>query len=106
MSTEVFKPKRPNCGHLRYVLTGFRPVEMGHIARQNDDGSGRICLQLFCIELVAQAYVSEVASATGIKPAVRSTAAGVSFLCSRSSCVTDLVPRSGMVWFSYQQEFL
>ena len=53
--TDVVKPKRPNRGHLRYVLTGFRPVEMGRIARQNDDASGRICLQLFRIELIAQA---------------------------------------------------
>jgi hypothetical protein len=30
---------------------------MGHIARQNDDASGRICLQLFRIELLAQADV-------------------------------------------------
>jgi hypothetical protein len=32
-------------------------VEMGRIARQNDDASGRICLQLFRIELLAQADV-------------------------------------------------
>src|ERR1700728_156363 len=54
---DVFKPKRPNRGHLRYVLTGFRPMEMGRIARQNDDASWRICLQLFRIELLAQADV-------------------------------------------------
>src|ERR1700676_3308034 len=53
---DVFKPKRPNRGHLRYVFTGFRPVEMGRIARQNDD-AGRIRLQLFRIELIAQTDV-------------------------------------------------
>src|SRR5208283_3209958 len=54
---DVFKPKRPDRGHLRYVLTGFRPVEMGRIGRLNDDASGRICLQLFHIELIAQTDV-------------------------------------------------
>ena len=54
---EVFKSKRSNRGHLRYVLAGLCPVEMGRIARQNDDASGRICLQLFRIELLAQADV-------------------------------------------------
>ena len=47
---EVFKSKRSNRRCLRDVLTRFRPVEMGRIARQNDDASGRICLQLFRIE--------------------------------------------------------
>jgi hypothetical protein len=50
---DVFKPKRSNRRHLRYVLTGFRPVEMRRIAGQNDNASGRICLQLFRIELLA-----------------------------------------------------
>jgi hypothetical protein len=54
---EVFKSKRSNRRYLRDVLTRFRPVEMGRSARQNDDASGRICLQLFRIELLAQADV-------------------------------------------------
>jgi hypothetical protein len=35
------------------VLIGFRPVEMGRIARQNDDAAGWIRLQFIGIELVA-----------------------------------------------------
>jgi hypothetical protein len=54
---DVFKPKRPNRRHLRDVLTGFRPVEMGRIARQNDDASGRVRLQCGSVELIAQADV-------------------------------------------------
>jgi hypothetical protein len=54
---EVFKSKRSERRHLRHILTGFRPVEMGRIARQGDDASGRICLQLFRIELVSQTDV-------------------------------------------------
>ena len=57
VSTEVFKSKRSNRRHLRDVLTGFRPVEMRRIAGQNDDASGRICLQLFRIELITQTDV-------------------------------------------------
>jgi hypothetical protein len=41
---DVFKSKRPNRRHLRDVLTGFRPVEMGRVTGQNDDGTGRIGL--------------------------------------------------------------
>jgi hypothetical protein len=33
--TEVLKSERSNRRHLRDVLTGFRPVEMGRITRQN-----------------------------------------------------------------------
>jgi len=54
---DVFKPKRPNRRHLRDVLTGFRPVEMGRIAPQNDDASGRVRLQCGSVELIAQADV-------------------------------------------------
>jgi DNA-binding CsgD family transcriptional regulator len=39
---EVFQSKRPDRGYLRDVLAGFRPVEMGRVARQNDHGAGRI----------------------------------------------------------------
>jgi hypothetical protein len=54
---EVFKSKRSHRRRLRYVLTGFRPVEMGRIARQNDDASGRLRLQLVRVELIVQADV-------------------------------------------------
>jgi hypothetical protein len=54
---DVFKPERTNRADLRYVLTGFRPVKMRRIARQNDYASGRKCLQRFRIELLAQSDV-------------------------------------------------
>ena len=62
---DVFKAKRPNRRHLRDVLTGFRPVEMGCIARQNDDAAGRIRLQLIGVELIAQADVEKIAGVSG-----------------------------------------
>src|SRR5271167_2406361 len=40
--TEVFQSKRPRRCYLRDVLAGFRPVEMGRVARENDHGAGRI----------------------------------------------------------------
>jgi len=62
---DVFKAKRPNRRHLRDVLTGFRPVEMGRIAGQNDDAAGRIRLQLIGVELIAQADVEKNAGVSG-----------------------------------------
>jgi hypothetical protein len=53
----VFKAKRPNRAHLGNVFTGFCPVEMGRVARQKQDATGRIRLQLIRVELIAQAYV-------------------------------------------------
>ncbi len=50
---DVIKAKRTNRRHLCGVLIGFRPVEMGRIARQNDDAAGWIRLQFIGIELVA-----------------------------------------------------
>src|SRR6266436_1844738 len=57
LRADVFKAKRPNRRHLCDVLTGFRPVEMGRIARQNDDATGGICLQLIGVELIAEADI-------------------------------------------------
>lgn len=57
VSTEVFKSKRPNRRHLGYVFTGFCPVEMGRIAGQNHDASGRICFRRFGVELIAETDV-------------------------------------------------
>ena len=54
---DVFKAKRPVRGHLGNVFTGFCPVEMGRIARQKKDATGRIRQQLIRVELIAQAYV-------------------------------------------------
>ncbi len=50
---DVIKAKRTNRRHLCDVLIGFRPAEMGRIARQNDDAAGWIRLQFIGIELVA-----------------------------------------------------
>src|SRR3984957_20048293 len=43
---EVFQSKRPHRGYLRYVLAGFRPVEMVRVPGENDHGAGRISFQL------------------------------------------------------------
>ncbi len=37
---KVFEAKRPHRGYLRDVLAGFRPVEMGCVAREHDDAPG------------------------------------------------------------------
>jgi hypothetical protein len=42
---QVFEAKRPNRRHLRGVLTRLCPLEVGRIAGQNDDASGRIRLE-------------------------------------------------------------
>jgi hypothetical protein len=42
--------ERPDRGYLRDVLTGFRPVEMESIARQNDYAPGRIYLEFIRVE--------------------------------------------------------
>ena len=39
---EVFEYKRPQRGYLRDVLAGFRPVEMGRVARENDHRAERL----------------------------------------------------------------
>jgi hypothetical protein len=33
---DVFKAKRPNRRHLRDVLAGFRPMEMGRVAAKEE----------------------------------------------------------------------
>src|ERR1700730_12077991 len=57
LRSDVFNAKRPNRGHLRDVFTGFRPVEVGRVSRQNEDAAGRIGLQLMGIEPIAEADV-------------------------------------------------
>src|SRR2546422_2153646 len=54
---QVFEAQRTNGRYLGDVLTGFRPVEVGRIAGQNDDATGRIRLHLVAVELIAQADV-------------------------------------------------
>ena len=49
---KVLQSKGPHGGYLRDVLTGFRPVEMGRVARENDHGAGRIGFQLTRVEFI------------------------------------------------------
>src|SRR4029077_11146265 len=56
---EVFQSKRPHRGYLRDVLAGFRPVEMGRVARENDHGAGRIGFQLTRVEIITQADIKD-----------------------------------------------
>ena len=46
-----------NGRYLGDVLTGLCPVEVGRIAGQNDNATGRIRLHLIAVELIAQADV-------------------------------------------------
>src|SRR5437762_2662897 len=54
---EIFKAQRTNGRYLGDVLTGFCPVEVGCIAGQNDDATGRICFHPIAVELITQADV-------------------------------------------------
>ena len=67
---EVFKAKRPDRRYLRDVFTGFRPVEMGRIAGQNNDAAGRIRLEFIRVELITQADV-ENAGYNGVNSILR-----------------------------------
>jgi len=49
---DLFKAKRPNRRHLRDVLAGFRPMEMGRVAGKNDHGAGWIGMQPLSVELI------------------------------------------------------
>src|SRR2546425_13036905 len=54
---QVFEAQRTRGRYLGDVLTGFCPVEVGRIAGQNDNATGRIRLHLIAVELIAQADV-------------------------------------------------
>src|SRR5262245_52326654 len=56
---DILNAQGPNGSHLRDVLAGLGPVEVGSIAGQNDYGAGRICFQLLRIELLTQANVED-----------------------------------------------
>ena len=56
---EVFQSKRPHRGYLRDVLAGFRPVEMGRVARENDHGAGRIGFQFTGVEFITQSDIKD-----------------------------------------------
>src|SRR5262245_54128960 len=56
---QVFEAQRTDGRHLGDVLTGFCPMEVRRIARQNNDATGRISLDLITVELIAQADVED-----------------------------------------------
>lgn len=56
---DVLQTKRPNRRHLRDVLAGFSPMEMGRIAGQDDNASWRVRLQLMGVEPIADADVED-----------------------------------------------
>src|SRR2546430_762961 len=49
---QVFEAQGANGRYLGDVLTGFCPVEVGRIAGQNDDATGRICFHLIAVEMI------------------------------------------------------
>ena len=54
---QIFEAQRTDARYLGDVLTGLCPVEVGRIAGQNDHATGRICLHLFAVELIAETDV-------------------------------------------------
>jgi hypothetical protein len=56
---EVFQLERPHRGYLRNLFAGFRPVEMGRVARENDHGAGRIGFQLARVEFITQSDIKD-----------------------------------------------
>ena len=52
---DVLQAEWSDCGYLRDVCAGLRPVEVGSIAGQNDHSSGRVRKQLLGIEFIAKA---------------------------------------------------
>src|SRR5271156_3040590 len=56
---EVFQPKRSQRGYLRDVLAGFRPVEMGRVAGENDHGAGRIGFELARVEFITHSDIKD-----------------------------------------------
>jgi hypothetical protein len=67
---DVLKGQRPDCTDLPDVFTGFRPVEVGSIARQDDHGPGCICLQFIRVGLVSQANIENTRN-DWIQPVLR-----------------------------------
>jgi len=54
---EIFNAERADRRHLRDVLAGSRPVEMGSVAGQHDHASRRKSLHLVAVEMIAEADV-------------------------------------------------
>jgi len=53
----VIDAQRTDSRYLGDLLTRLCPVEMGRVAGQNDDATGRISLHLIAVELVAETDV-------------------------------------------------
>jgi hypothetical protein len=54
---QIFEAQGTNRRHLGDLLAGPCPVEVGRIARQNDDATRRISFHLFAVEPIAQTDV-------------------------------------------------
>jgi hypothetical protein len=57
LRVDEFEAKRSDGRHLADVLTGFCPMKVVRVARQNDDAAGRIGLKLLGIEPITEADV-------------------------------------------------
>jgi len=55
----VLEAQRTDGGYLRDVFAGLCLVEVPVVAGQHDNASGRICLEIFRIELFTQADVKD-----------------------------------------------
>jgi hypothetical protein len=56
---DVVEADRTERGDLGDVLARLRPVEVRRLARQHDDGAGRVGLQLIRVEVLAQADIED-----------------------------------------------
>ena len=53
----VFKAQRANSRYLGDIFSGLCPVEMGCVARQNDNAAWRVRRQFIAIKLIAETDV-------------------------------------------------
>src|SRR5437764_1124961 len=56
---QIFESERTGRAYLRDVLTGFRPMEVRRVSRENDDAPRGIGFHLIAIELIAEANVED-----------------------------------------------
>ena len=59
LRVDEFEAKRSDGRNLADVLTGFCPMKMVRVARQNDDTAGRIGLKLLGIEPITEPDVED-----------------------------------------------
>jgi hypothetical protein len=67
---------------LRDVFAGLRPVEVPGVAGQHDNASGRICLEIFRIELLTQAKADMSVTGKVKSCVVENLPAGLSIGCA------------------------